>query len=293
MTANNRQVARKWATFRPFVENCRKVFQKNPLQSMPFSVIFKKKEMVPMDLPKLLIADDGDEFRQALADALSKSYIVRTCRSGNQALELLRSFRPDIVVTDLMLSELDGLTMLQMATDAGIRPKILVTASQLTPYVQCALDRLQVDYTMRKPCSIQAVKCRLADFSAELAPLPPSSYDPEDLTANILLHLGLGAHLDGFRYLLTAIPLYIHDPNQGITKELYRAVADVYQKDPRQVERSIRSAIDSAWRRRSDKVWAEYFTAAPDGSVPHQSNGRFIGQLAQLLMRKMGTQHAC
>lgn len=243
-----------------------------------------------MDFPKLLIADEGDEFRQALADALSKSYIVRTCRSGNQALELLRSFRPDILVTDLMLSELDGLTMLQLAAEAGIRPKILVAASHFSLYVQAALERLQVDYTMRKPCSVQAVVCRVADFAAELISLPPTSYDPEDLVTNVLLHLGLGAHLDGFRYLLTAIPLYSHDRNQAITKELYVAVGEAHNKDPRQVERSIRSAIDGAWKRRADKMWAEYFTPGPDGTVPRPSNGRFIGQLALLLMSKTGNQ---
>lgn len=246
-----------------------------------------------MDFPKLLIADEGEEFRQALVEALSKSYIVRSCRSGNQALELMRSFRPDILVTDLMLSELDGLTMLQMATDAGIRPKVLVTASHFSPYIQTALERLQVDYTMRKPCSLQAVVCRVTDFAAELITLPPTSYDPEDLVTNALLHLGLGAHLDGFRYLLTAIPLYSHDPNQAITKELYVAVADAHDKDPRQIERSIRSAIDSAWKRRSDKIWAEYFTPGPDGSVSRPSNGRFISQLTQLLMSKTGNQRVC
>ncbi len=246
-----------------------------------------------MDLPKLLIVDDSDEFRQALADAMAGSYILRTCRSGSQALELLQSFRPDILITDLMLPELDGLTMLQQASLAGIRPKVLVTAYHFSPYIQSTLDRLGVDYNMRKPCSVQAVVCRVADFAAELAPLPPSSYDPEDLIANVLLHLGLGVHLDGFRYLLTAIPLYSHDPNQAITKELYVAVGEVHNKDPRQVERSIRSAIDSAWKRRTNEQWAKYFTPGPDGEVPRPSNGRFIGQLALLLISKTNKQRVC
>lgn len=243
-----------------------------------------------MDYPKLLIADESDEFRQALAESLNKHYIVRTCRSGSQALELLRSFHPDILVTDLMLPDLDGLTLLQMAADAGIRPKILVTSSHFSPYIQAALERLQVDYTMRKPCSMQAIACRLADFAAELTVQPLTNYDPEDLITNVLLHLGLGAHLDGFRYLLTAIPLYSHDRNQAITKELYVTVGETHNKDPRQVERSIRSAIDSAWKRRTDKIWAQYFAPGPDGSVPRPSNGRFIGQLTLLLMSKTGSQ---
>ena len=236
-----------------------------------------------MDLPKLLIADDGDEFRQALAEALSQGYIVRTCRSGKQALELLRSFRPDIMVTDLMLSELDGLTMLQLALDAGIRPKIMVTSSHFSPYVQAALERLQVDYTMRKPCSIQAVVCRLADFAAELAPLPPSSFDPEDLIANALLHMGFGAHLDGFRYLVTAIQLYGRDTAQAITKELYVDVAKAHNKAPSQVERSIRSAIELTFKRSSVHQLAHYFPPAPDGTVVRPSNGRFIAHMAHQL----------
>ena len=239
-----------------------------------------------MDLLKLLIADECDEFRQALADTLGKSYLVRTCRSGDQALELLHSFRPDILVTELMLSGLDGLTLLQLAAEDGIRPKVLVSAYQLSGYVQKILDRLQVDYIMRKPCSLQAVVCRVADLAAEAKPQLPESFDPEDLVSAVLLRLGLGAHLDGFRYLLTAVPLYSHDTHQAITKELYVAVAELHGKDARQVERSIRSAIDGAWRNRTDKVWAELFTPGPDGSVPRPSNGRFIGRLARMLIEQ-------
>lgn len=246
-----------------------------------------------MDLLKLLIADECDEFRQALADALGKNYIIRTCRSGDQALDLLHSFRPDILVTDLMLSGLDGLTLLQLARDAGIQPTVLVTTSCYNAYVQAALERLQVAYMMRKPCSAQAVVCRVSDFAAELTPLPATYYDPEDLVANVLLHLGLGANLDGFRYLLSAVPLYSHDTNQGITKELYVAVAELHGKESRQVERSIRSAIDGAWKKRTDKVWAQYFTPGPDGSVPRQSNGRFIGRLARLLIEQTSKTHVC
>ncbi len=246
-----------------------------------------------MELLKLLIADECDEFRQTLADALGKSYIIRTCRSGDQALELLHSFRPDILVTDLMLSGLDGLTLLQLAKDGGIQPTVLVASSHYNAYIQATLERLGVAYMMRKPCSAQAIMCRVADFAAELAPLPPTYHDPEDLIANVLLHLGLGAHLDGFRYLLSAIPLYSHDTNQGITKELYVAVAELHGKESRQVERSIRSAIDGAWKKRTDKIWAQYFTPGPDGSVPRQSNGRFIGRLARLLIEQTGKTQAC
>ena len=55
-----------------------------------------------MDALKLLIADDNEDFRQALADALQGAYYVRTCRTGREALTLLHSYRPDVLVLNLL-----------------------------------------------------------------------------------------------------------------------------------------------------------------------------------------------
>ena len=184
---------------------------------------------------------------------------------------------------DLMLAELDGLTLLQMAIAAGIRPRVLVTANYFSPYVRSVLNRLEVDYCMQKPCSLQAIVCRVSDFIAEAVPVMPAEASEDDVVASMLLQLGFGAHLDGFRYLCKAIPLFRMDTGQAITKELYVAVAEIYNKDARQVERSIRSAIESAYKRRSDAQWAQYFTPGPGGYVPRLSNGKFIAHLAQRL----------
>ena len=237
-----------------------------------------------MEFPKLLIADGSDEFRESVAQSLRKSYQVRTCRSGAQALELLHSFQPDILMTDLMLPELDGLTLLEMAAQAGIHPKVLVTAYHFSPYAMGVLHRLGVDYCMRKPCSLQAVMCRLNDFAVDNGCCAtPVENGPEEQVAAMLVQLGIGPHLDGFRYLCKAIPLFGADTGQAITKELYVAVGELFNKDARQVERSIRSAIEGAWKRRSDAQWSRFFTPGPGGCVPKLSNGKFIAHLSHLL----------
>ncbi len=245
-----------------------------------------------MEPTKLLIADAGEEFRQALTAALGNGYQIRTCSDGVQALELLQSYQPDIFVMELMLPQLDGLTLLQLASQGGFRPKTLVLSRYFSPYVLAALGRLQADYCMSKPCSIQALVCRIADFAAEAAPMVYNATAPDDWVASTLLRLGMGAHLDGFRYLKIAIPLFVQDTNQAITKELYVAVAETCGKEARQVERSIRSAIDSAWQHRSDRIWAEYFTPGPGGTVPKLSNGRFIAHMAQLLAEESSQRSA-
>lgn len=242
-----------------------------------------------MDHPKLLIADGNDEFRQALAHALTDGYIIRTCRSGRQALELLRTFRPDILVLDLMLPEIDGLNLLQKVSAEGLRPVTLAVSSLKSDYITSALGRLGVEYMVIKPCQISAVTCLVSDMTAQFQPqqsiTTPS--DPQSLASDMLLSLGLSSKVDGFRYLQIAVPLFAQDPKQAITKELYAAVSKVYGKHPKLVERSIRSAIDKAWLRRSDLQWQLYFQSAPDGQVPRPSNGMFISRLAHELTKKI------
>lgn len=109
-----------------------------------------------MDAMKLLIADGNEEFRRALAAELQGAYHVRCCGDGKEALSLLRSFVPDVLVLDLMLPELDGISLLQSAASAGLCPMVLVTSRFYNDYILGALGELSVGYMMRKPCDIPA-----------------------------------------------------------------------------------------------------------------------------------------
>lgn len=57
----------------------------------------------------VLVVEDDDAIRDAVVDVLKDSGCrVYQARDGVQALELLRVFIPDVVITDLMMPELDG-----------------------------------------------------------------------------------------------------------------------------------------------------------------------------------------
>ena len=61
-----------------------------------------------METMTLLIADSSEEFCNSLIDALQGNYRIQTCRTGKEALEILRTSTPDLLIMDLMLPELDG-----------------------------------------------------------------------------------------------------------------------------------------------------------------------------------------
>lgn len=245
-----------------------------------------------MDMPKLLIADSSDEFRQILFDTLCTNYSIQACPDGKQALHLLRSFRPALLVMDLSLPELDGITLLQRAFAEGIRPAVLVTTTYQNQYVLSCLNNLEVEYIMRKPCDLTAIADRLADFAAALQPSQMPAADLDAAAANQLLAMGFPTHLDGFLFLHAGIPMYMRDPSQAMTKELYVAIGAAYRKDAKQVERSIRSAIHTAWCAGDPKIWRRYF-GTPEGMVPRPSNSAFISRMAAALSEQgYGTKYA-
>ena len=232
---------------------------------------------------KLLIAEGSEEFRSALERTLRSSYHVRSCGEGNEALGLMTSFRPDVVLLDLMLPGLDGITILERTVASGLQPMVLAVTGYYNPYMLDAIQRMGVGYLMVKPCDIQATIARLGDLSQRLKRPLVARADPKVHVSNLLLALGIPTKLKGYSYLREAVILMAEDPDQSVTKELYPAVAAACGGDPKNVERSIRSAIEKAWLFRDENYWKLFFPADGTGLIRRPTNGEFIARLANAL----------
>ena len=235
---------------------------------------------------KLLIVDGSEDFRLALADALKGTYIIKTCDEGESALEIARSFGPDLLILDLMIAGLDGLSLVQMITQIRGKPLILATTRFQSEYVLDAAGRIGIDYMVVKPCNIRAVAARMEDLVASRNREEQARPDPDVTISNVLKSLGVATHMSGYQYLREAIPLFAEDPRQAMTKELYPAVGKRCSASGRQVERSLRTAIEGAWARRDESIWKLYFTPLPDGSIEKPSNSEFISCLADKLIQQ-------
>ncbi len=79
----------------------------------------------------LVIAEDDEEIRNYLESELSKDYEVHACTNGREALgEIIRT-KPDLVLSDIMMPEMDGNTLcthLKTNPDTNSIPVILLTA---------------------------------------------------------------------------------------------------------------------------------------------------------------------
>ena len=232
-------------------------------------------------MQKLLIADCSEEYRTALTAALQDRYHIRCCRTGTEAWTLLHQERPDILLLDLMLPELDGITLLERICADGIHPMVLALTPLWTDYVYGCTQQLGVEYVMRKPCDINAIVSRVRDLSQRLKPLPAKP-DPENYITETLLTLGFSTKHNGFSYLRDALLLMSKKPSQSVTKELYPAVAHNFGCRKDNVERSIRTAMDYAWYHGDQTVWHRYF---PDASQ-RPTNAVFLSRITEALLRE-------
>lgn len=62
---------------------------------------------------KILIVDDDVDLRGYLSSSLGKDYKVKEANDGNEALKIVADWQPDIVVSDVMMPGMDGLTLLK------------------------------------------------------------------------------------------------------------------------------------------------------------------------------------
>ena len=246
-----------------------------------------------MEMLKLLIADASEEFRQSLADQVRGAYRIRVCREGHQTLEALLSYKPDLVVLDMMLPGLDGVSILETVHHSGLHPIVLAVSKWNSDYTIRAASRYGVGYMMTKPCDVKAVAARLKDLAEQAAPAQIMTPEPRTVISNILLDLGFSTKLQGYGYLREAILEMTENPGQSVTKILYPTVGKTCGANRTQVERSIRSAINKAWEQRNEAMWKLYFPASSDGKVQRPTNAVFIAAVADRINMDRGMQQMC
>lgn len=238
----------------------------------------------------LLIADGTEAFRTDLANSLQDRFTVFCCQDGAAAKEFVKNHQPDIIVLDLMLSELDGISFLYRVAESGLRPRVLATTRLDTPYIVETAQRLGVDYLIKKPCAPQTVAERVQDLARFLHPKICEYTDPSLLTNELMVSLGCPPKLRGFPQLQEAIVLAAQNEDAPVTKLIYPTIANRFKTTPVQVERAIRNVIAAAWENRDTAAWQQYFPPEQKDGRRRPSNGTFITCLASEVRRKNGLE---
>jgi CheY-like chemotaxis protein/anti-sigma regulatory factor (Ser/Thr protein kinase) len=156
------------------------------------------EESGPLDI---LVVDDDESTRKMLALAISrKGHAVDEASGGESAIKLLRDKRFDIVVSDIHMDDIDGISLMEIAR--GIRPDIgiiLVTGFQTDESVLDAFRKGASGY-LRKPIKLQMLYRTLDQVAETLREVPKEKIrvDYGAIPANIAEMLSIEADDEGW-----------------------------------------------------------------------------------------------
>lgn len=110
----------------------------------------------------MLVVDDDPAIRTSLSRALVlEGYTVETANDGNAALSQVISFEPDVIVLDLMMPNVDGLSVCRVLRSEGNRiPILMLTARTETSDRVAGLDAGADDY-LGKPFALEEILARV------------------------------------------------------------------------------------------------------------------------------------
>lgn len=110
--------------------------------------------------------------------------------------------------------------------------------------------------------------------------------NPTLLVSNIILQFGIPIQIKGYTYLREAIIMKVNDPqaNSCVTKTLYPTVAKNHHTSAISVERAIRHAIETAWKKKDRSHCDDILSLSFSHFQKRPTNAEFIATIADRIM---------
>ena len=262
----------------------------------------------------VLIADDNQEFSTTLATYLKNQedmVVVGRAKDGNEALDMVSSLMPDVLLLDVIMPHLDGIGVLEQMNMIKLNKKpicIMLSAVGQDKVTQRAIE-LGAEYYVVKPFDIDLLITRIRELKnykpssqnnnfisreigiskTQYIDIPNNSANKEEnieaLVTNVIHEVGVPAHIKGYQYLREAIIMVINDIDviNQITKCLYPQIANKFHTTPSRVERAIRHAIEVAWGRGEQKTVENIFGYTISAAKGKPTNSEFIAMISDKL----------
>ena len=253
----------------------------------------------------IAIADDNPQTLSLLGDILEQEegfHVVGKAENGEDAYNMIVKTRPDVVLLDIIMPRLDGISVMEkVRKQSGLEKMpsfIMVTAAGSESVTSEAFAK-GANYYIMKPFSKEAVvdKVRRLGMGTDAKELSLAGvrkvkpyvnreeYIAQNLEHDVtqMLHeIGIPAHIKGYQYLRDAIAISVQEQDMltSVTKILYPSIAKKHHTTPSRVERAIRHAIEVAWSRGKMDTINEIFGYTVSNGKGKPTNSEFIAMIA-------------
>ena len=264
-----------------------------------------------MENVNVVILDDNPMILNTLDEVISSEAglsVIGRADNGKDAIDMIKDTQPDVVLLDLVMPQMDGITVVEnikKKTSMLKNPAFIILSAvggeQMTEeafqaganyFLMKPFDKdILVNKIRRigkrpvRPVPGKVLEAPLKAATPEEAAMNREEYMKEHLETDItkMLHeLGIPAHIKGYQYLRDAISMVVRDREmmEAVTKILYPEIAKKNYTSSSRVERAIRHAIEVAWGRGSLEVIDELFGYTISTGKGKPTNSEFIALIA-------------
>ncbi|MBQ6814315.1 MAG: sporulation transcription factor Spo0A [Lachnospiraceae bacterium] len=250
----------------------------------------------------VVVADDNERIVSLLSDLLSTDEdisVVGKAMNGIEAYDIIKKEKPDVVLLDIIMPKLDGLSVMDRVNKDNTLDKhptfVVMSAVGKESITEDAFN-LGANYYIMKPFDHETLMQRirqLKDFRGQRGVQNKVSgvikvetgyakKDLEVLVTEFIHEVGVPAHIKGYQYLRDAIIMTINDQEMlgAVTKILYPEIAKKHKTTASRVERAIRHAIEVAWNRGRLETIEEMFGYTINTGKGKPTNSEFIALIA-------------
>ncbi len=246
------------------------------------------------NLTRVLVVDDNKNITAKIEKQFSSHAVIKVVKvinNGAEALDYIINHKQeyDVICMDLILPEIDGLTILEKMKQENIRKKIIILTSYKKEYTVHMTNSYGVSYYMLKPFSLLALETRIIEIAKneniKVTTLNEKERELHIAISKILHQLGIPSHIKGYNYIRESVFLFYKsgDNYSGITKEIYPEVALRFSTTASRVERAIRHAIEVSWNRGDYDLMEEIFGNSVAIERAKPTNSEFIATIADRL----------
>ncbi|ONI48330.1 sporulation transcription factor Spo0A [Candidatus Epulonipiscioides saccharophilum] len=261
---------------------------------------------------QIVIADDSKDMIEILKEFINKQAgleIVGVAYDGNEAYDSVLKLAPDILILDVIMPNLDGISVLEKlkATKLTKKPIVIMLSAVGQDKITGRALALGAEYYIVKPFDLDALVLRIKQLMnmQDMYNIPQgqnlitennkeekeriSKFTLETEVTSIIHEIGIPAHIKGYQYLRDAIIMAINDMDilNSITKQLYPSIAKRYNTTPSRVERAIRHAIEVAWSRGKMETLEKLFGYTVNNGKGKPTNSEFVALIADKLRLQM------
>lgn len=220
--------------------------------------------------------------------------------NGRKLYEECKRKRPDVIVSDLFLDELDLLTIIKKLKDDAYSPMVIAIGPRNQIFVDMALNngcKYYMNGNVHEDSIINNIKLLIstqpnqnrqtAVINKEL--VSGSDYVNMVVEEVLVRDFGVPYSINGFLFLKDALVYMIeygeaNIMNIGITKLLYPHIAKLHNSTPSRVERNIRTAIEKACDNAGYVTMERYFGKTWTESKEKPANSLFICTVARRIL---------